>query len=512
MIWFAVYSIEKNKEIGMLRRVLSKIIFFLTAVFISTAVFAQSAEQILKNASRAMGADKLKTIRYVNEGTGYTFGQAYQPGGAWPKITVHNQTRTINYDTASMREEITISRAEPKGGGGYPLSGQQRTDQYLSGNFAWNVANNNPVPGPRFVTDRTHQLWITPHGAIKAAMKNKPKVKFDKSSGKSLAIISFTVPMKFTADIYLDENNLVKKVESTFADPVLGDTAAVTTYSDYHDYNGVKFPGKIQQSMGGFPVLDVAVKEVQPNVPVDIALPDAVKNAVEKVTTEKVADGVWFVAGGSHNSVAIEMGDYLILVESPLNDMRAIPVIETVKALVPNKPLRYMINSHNHFDHSGGVRTAVAEGMTIVTQVANKDYFQKVLANPSKINPDAMAKSDNLPNFLPVEDLLVLENGGRTVEVHRIKDSVHGETLMMVYLPKEKLLIEADAFTPPAPNTPPPAQPNANNVNLVENIERLKLSVDKILPLHGRVVPIGDLYAVIKPATPAPAAAPAAPK
>ena len=91
-------------------------------------------------------------------------------------------------------------------------------------------------------------------------------------------------------------------------------------------------------------------------------------------------------------------------------------------------------------------------------------------------------------------DKLVMNDGGRVLEIHPILDSVHSDTYLMVYLPKEKLLIEADEYTPSPPNTPPPAQPNPNNVNLIKNIERLKLSVDRILPLHGRVVPLAELY------------------
>jgi glyoxylase-like metal-dependent hydrolase (beta-lactamase superfamily II) len=71
---------------------------------------------------------------------------------------------------------------------------------------------------------------------------------------------------------------------------------------------------------------------------------------------------------------------------------------------------------------------------------------------------------------------------------------VHSDTMLMVYMPKEKLLIEADAYTPLPPNTPPPSTPNANHVNLIDNIERLKLTVERILPLHGRVVPLSELY------------------
>ena len=484
----------------------SKISLFGTAVSVafacvSTTALAEDAEALLKRASSAMGATNLKTLRYVAEGTGYTYGQAYVPGTAWPKITVHSQVRTINYDTGSMREEFTLSRAEPKGGGGYPLSGQQRNEAYVSSGYAWNVVGGNPVAGPRFVGDRTHQLWITPFGVVRAAMKNKGDLQFQDKGGKSLAAVSFTEPGRFTATAYINDGFLVERVESRVPDAVLGVVPVVTMYSDYRDFEGVKYPTRIRQSQGGYPVLDVTVKEVQPNAPADIALPDTVRNATERVTTEKVAEGVWFVAGGSHNSVAIEMKDHIVLVEAPLNDGRTGPVIDQVKQLAPGKPIRYVINSHNHFDHSGGLRAAAAEGATIITQSGNKSYFEKAFAVQDTISPDRFAKSGKKAKFVEVKDKMSMSDGARTLDILRITGSVHNDTFLMVYLPKEKLLIEADAYTPLPPNAPQPATPNANNVNLIENIERMKLSVDKILPLHGRVVPTSELYATAK-ATP----------
>ena len=461
----------------------------------STGTLAADAEGLLKRASHAMGVAGVKTLRYSAEGTGYTFGQAYIPPGAWPKINVHSQVRTINYDTGAMREEFTLSRAEPKGGGGYPLSGQQQNDLYLSGAFAWNVTGGNVQPGPRFVASRTHQLWITPVGALKAALKNKGDLQFVRKGGKSVAAVTFTEPGQFSATVFFNDDYLVERVESKAPDPVLGVVPTVTTYSDYRDFGGVKYPTRIRQSAGGHPVLDVTVKEVQPNVAADIVPPDAVKSASERVTTEKVADGVWFVAGGSHNSVAIEMKDHLVLVEAPLNDGRTAPVIDEVKKLAAGKPIRYVINSHGHFDHAGGLRTAAAEGATIVTQAGNKAYFEKAFAVKNTINPDRFAKSGRKAKFIGVQDTLKMTDGNRTLEIRRIAGGAHSDTFLMVYLPQERLLIEGDAYTPLAPNAKPPATPNANNVNLIENIERQKLVVDRILPLHGRVVPLDDLYA-----------------
>ena len=461
---------------------------------IAPGALAADAEAVLKRASSAMGAGSLKTLRYTAEGTGYTFGQAFAPTDAWPKINVHSQVRAIDYETGSMREEFTLSRAEPKGGGGYPLSGQQQNDWYVSGAYAWNVAGGNTQPGPRFVAPRTHQLWITPFGALKAAIKNKGDLQFTNKGGKSVAAVSFTEPGQFSATVYFDDHYLVERVESRAPDPVLGIVSTVTTYSDYRDFSGIKHPTRIRQSQGGHPVLDVTVKEVQANAPVDIKLPDAVRGAAEKVTTEKVADGVWFVAGGSHNSVAIEMKDHLVLVEAPLNDGRSGPVIDEVKKLAPGKPIRYVINSHSHFDHSGGLRAAAAEGATIVTQSGNKAYFEKAFAVKNTISPDRLAKSGKTAKFVGVQDQMKMTDGNRTLEIRRIGAGGHSDTFLMVCLPKEKLLIEADAYTPLAPDAKVPATPNANNVNLIENIERQKLAVDRILPLHGRVVPAADLY------------------
>jgi len=458
----------------------------------SCAVPTSSTDGALARATQTMGSDRVTTLRYVAEGGGYTFGQAYRPGGAWPRITLHSITRSIDYGSGSMRDEVVLSRAEPLGGGGYPLSGQQRTDQYLSGELAWNLAGTTATPGPRFVADRFHQLWITPHGVLKAAQRHGARGALG-AAGEST--ITFTEPGRYGATATIGADGLVSRVESTWPDPVMGDTVAVTTYEDYRETGGIRFPMRIRQSLGGQPVLDLAVKEVQVNPPLALEVPDAARNAAERVTSEKVADGVWFLAGGSHNSVLVELQDQLVLVEMPLNDARSQAVIDHAKGLVPNKPLRAVVNSHPHFDHAGGVRTAVAEGATIVTHADNVPYFERVFAQANRIRPDRMAAAGRKPVFRPAADRLDIGDAARPVVLHKIVGGPHSDSMLMVHLPKEKLLIEADAYTPGAPNTPPPATPNANNVNLIDNIERLKLEVDRVLPLHGRVVPVAELYA-----------------
>ena len=280
----------------------------------------------------------------------------------------------------------------------------------------------------------------------------------------------------------------------------VNDTKAKAGYADYRDFGGIKFPMRIRQSAGGFPSLDLTVEDVRPNARVDIEAPDPVRQATNpyaKVTVQQVAGGTWYLTGGSHHSVVLEMRDHLILVEAPLNDARALAVVAEARKLAPNKPIRYVIASHHHFDHSGGVRAAVGEGATLITHESSRAYFERALAAPATVSPDHLATSGRKGKVESVRDKRVLTDGTRAVEIHHIAGNLHEDGMLMVYLPKEKLLIEADAYTPSAPNAPRPALVNPNTVNLADNITKLGLAVDQILPIHGRMVPLAELHKTI---------------
>ena len=104
------------------------------------------------------------------------------------------------------------------------------------------------------------------------------------------------------------------------------------------------------------------------------------------------------------------------------------------------------MNSHAHFDHSGGLRTYVDEGATIVTHETNKAFFEKSLAAPRTVRPDKLAQSGKKAVVEGFKEKHVMSDGTRTIELHLIQGSNHDEGLIMAYLPKEQMLIEADLF------------------------------------------------------------------
>jgi len=469
----------------------------------STACGPQAGS--LQAANDTLGAAQVNAIEFSGTGRWYQFGQAPAPNLPWPQFDVSSYTATINYAAPAARVQMARKQTiEP--GRVRPAPVEQKPDQYVNGTTAWNLAapagaapNAAPVaqPQPAAVEERVMEIWATPHGFLKAAAANNAtsspseggsEVTFSSGKNKYVGIIN--------------AQNEVARVQTWIDNPVLGDTEVVFTYSDYKDFGGVRFPSRIQRVQGGHPVLELTVSAVTANPTVNITAP-AEANAAPApvaVTVEKLANGVYYLKGGTHHSVAIDQKDHIVVVEGPQNEARSSAVIAKVKETIPNKPIKYLVNTHVHFDHSGGVRTFVDEGATIVTHQDNKPYYQKAWDAPHTINPDKLAQSKKTATFETFGDKHVLTDGSRTIEIYKIAGGGHNDAFAMVYLPKEKILVEGDAYTPPAANAPPPTAANPFAVNLDENISRLKLDVKQIAPLHGPgVATMADLKAFITP-------------
>jgi len=211
---------------------------------------------------------------------------------------------------------------------------------------------------------------------------------------------------------------------------VLGDMQYDHYYRKYQPYGDIQFPATFHHHYGpddelrtpryfsGYNALGLNVADVQPNVCGDsFAVPASVRAATippVRVESQKIADGVWHLGGASHNSVAVEFNDFSVMIEAPLNEERSIAVIDEVKKLIPNKQIRYVVVTHNHLDHIGGVRTYAHEGTTIVLHHFLRDFFWKVVLGPEPWT----LKPDKLSLFPPEE---VLDSGFVFEQVNMLK-------------------------------------------------------------------------------------------
>ena len=472
-----------------------RVLAAMLVLYFSVVATSQDASGVLREVDQTLGASNLKSIRYSGTGFAYAFLQNSRPDVRYPKFYA-KYTRAIDFEKGVSREETTRSQFEnpPSGGGQQPL--------YTDTTGAAVTGENSPWGGG--------SALLTPQGFVRAALAAKPTM----SRAGASTIVSFMVRDKYKVNGYINAQHLIEKIETWTPQPTLGDMSIETTFSDYRDFNGVKFPARIVQKQWIYPMLELNVTEVQPNAPVNLQAP-AGGGGPARVESTKVADGVWYLAGTPDpNSQLVEFKDFLVLVESSVTEGRALANIAEAHRLAPGKPIKYHINTHHHSDHSAGLRAFVAEGSTIVTHEMNKKFYDDVvLKAPHTLEPDALTKTPKPARFVYVKDKgkYVITDGVRTMEVYHV-DNGHARNLLMSYLPKEKLLMITDIFNDfgmPRPNDPPPGLVSPYYAALDARLKELKLDVQQLAPSHGRaVVPFSQFAEKVQGKVQAPAPKP----
>jgi glyoxylase-like metal-dependent hydrolase (beta-lactamase superfamily II) len=441
----------------------------------SGALAAQDASSIINNASRAMGGDKLKTIEFSGSGADFALGQGQNPG-PYPRFLNKTYTRVINYEMPATQMTRVRLQGEnpPHGGGNQPLRGENPQNQTV-------IVNAN--------TPWVQQLdiWMTPHGFLRAAAANNATVKSQTMGGKTYNVVSFMGKNKAMVNGYINDQNLVEKVETWVDNPMFGDMLVEYLYGLYKDVDGVKFPTSIVQKQAGFPTLEWTVADVKPNAPADIKPAQGGGGggqAPAQPPSEKLAEGIYLIKG-AYASLAVDFKDYIVVIEGPNSEERGLFVIEETKRLIPNKPIRYVVNTHTHFDHSSGLRPFVAEGATVITHEVNRPFLEKVFSAPHTLNPDTLSRAKKTARFETMTTKKVLTDGNHVIELHQQQSTGHHPGIIFAYLPKQKILMEADGYNANVPaNSPTPNPVGPYAVNLVENVRRLNLDIDRIISIH----------------------------
>ena len=483
------------------------------ALMVPTAA-AQDARSVLQAAATTMGATNLKSIQYSGTGWKGAVGQNFSPELDWPRSEMTSYTRTIDFEAKASKEEIVRIQGDndSRGGGGAPIQGERREAFMVSGDYAWNMQGNDVRPVPAAAEVRQLEIWLTPHGFLKAAMAGNPTLVSRNEYGERVRVVSFMALGKYRVNGTINDQNLIVRVQTWVPNPVVGDMYYETMYAGYRDFDGVKFPTNFHQHQdhddnerkpnvsGGDHSFGLNVSSVQVNVSgAALAVPATVRQATGppvRVESQELADGVWHLTGSSHHSVAVEFRDYSVVVEAPQNEERSLAVIEEVQRLIPDKPIRFVVNTHHHWDHLGGIRAYVHEGATVITHEGNRAYFEELVTErqwvlgPDRLSlypPEEVAEGYT---FETLREKYVLSDGERTMDIYRMEGLRHTAGMLIAYLPNEKIVIEADMYSPRG--QPAPATPNASSVTFYENIKRLGLDVATIAPIHGRVVPMSD--------------------
>jgi len=455
---------------------------------------AQDAAAVIASAQQALG--DLKSITYSGTAKAVAFQQCGSNAGDVNCRGTHDPMRPINnyvrvIDLTAPASRQTGATNNPAGGGAtIPMPGtffQQVTPQQADVSQPWGNAL---------------ELYLTPWGFLKGAAANNATAT---RRGNS-TVLTWSPTVKapsgksYVINAYVNDKNLIDRIETWLGDNIMGDMHILATYTGWKDFGGAMAPSKIVQTRGGWPYFQVDVTAAKAN-PADVAAlvpapapaggrgggPGGGAPPALTVTSEKLGDGLYRLTTGpgSYDSVIVEFKDYVMMLEAGQSEARGLAYIAETKKLIPNKPIRYVMNTHPHSDHTGGLPALVAEGATIITQKNNEEFLEKALNTPRTLLNDTLAKNPKKAKIEAVSEKKVYSDGTRTVELYHIFPAPHSNGLLIAYIPKEKVLFQGD-FSLPAPG-----QPGNDHVKaLVPALEKLKLlDFDRYINVHTSAAP-----------------------
>ena len=477
------------------------------------AAMAQDAKTVIANAQKALG--DVKAITYSGSAKDVSFQQCGANAKAMVCQGTHDPMRPIDMYvrvvdlSAPATRHTGVTNNIGAGGSTAVAPGtffQQVTPQQADISSPW---------------AQSLDFYLTPWGFLKGAAENNATARRQGNMTVLTWSPKVTAPSgkAYTINGYVNNRNQVERVETWLGENIMGDMHIVATYSGWKDFGGgAMAPAKVVQTRGGWPFFEVDVTAARAN-PSDLATiapappprgggpgggapgggapggagrggpgggaPPAPPALM--VTTEKLGDGLWRLTtgGGSYDSLVVEFRDHVMVLEGGQSEARSLAYIPEVKKLVPNKPIRYVMNTHPHSDHTGGLPAWVAEGATIITHRNNQEFFERALNTPRTLLTDTLAKKPTKARVEAVGDKKVYSDGTRTVEMYHVPGAPHSNGLLIAYFPKEKILFQGDFSLPGKPGEPA----NDHVKALAPVVKKLNLQFDRYINVHASPQP-----------------------
>ena len=474
-----------------------------------TNALAQDAKTVIANAQKALGNPT--SITYSGSAKDVSFQQCGANAADMTCRGTHDPMRPIS----NYARVIDLSAPASRHTGGTNNIGAGGSTTVAPGTFFAQVTPQQADLSQPW--NASLELYITPWGFLKGAAASNTTVSRRSVDGRNYTVLTWSPAVKaasgrdYVINGYVNDRNLLERVETWLGENIMGDMHILATYSGWKDFGGgAMAPAKIVQTRGGWPFFEVDVTAARIN-PADVATlasappPPAGRGGPGggapggagrgaaaggpppmTVTTEKLGDGiVRFTTGaGSYDSIFVDFGDHLVMLEAGQNEARALAYLAEAKKMFPGKPIRWVVPTHPHSDHTGGIPPVVADGANILTHQNNRQFFERALNTPRTLLTDTFAKNPRKVQVETFGDRRTLSGAGRTVELYHVSPVPHSNGMIVAYFPKEKILFQGD-FSLPADGQPA----NDHVMALAPVLDKLKLDYERYINVHASATP-----------------------
>jgi len=466
-------------------------VVLVTVLSIHTATAGDDAKQAIDAASKAMGIVGLNSITYTGAAALGNFGQSRTISFGLASTAIKNYVRTIDFTAPASRASGDAQPPALVRGG--PLPPMTKYNQVINAQTpAW---------------PQQMEIWMTPWGFLKGAAANNATLKMQKINGVQYKVLTWSPAQKAPSGLpykisgYIDADNLVEHTETWIDHPIIGDLHQEFFYKNYQSFGGVMVPARVSQKQISMETFVVAIGGALGNPPdldrrMEGPPPPAPPPPLAPVASEKLADGVYRITGG-YVSLAVEFKDYVIVLEGGQSEARGLAVIAETKKLFPAKRIKYVVMTHPHFDHMMGLPAFVSEGITILVDDNAKFFTEASLGTPRTLVGDVMAKSKKKPKVESVIDQMELKDETRSLMLYHVDKLEHSDSMLIAYLPKEKILFSADF------GAPQPGQPVSPSIaTLMANLDAKAIDFERHVTVHApnpdRVLTKQDLFELAK--------------
>ena len=442
------------------------------------------ASAVLADIAEAMGSDGLDSITYTGSAQtiNRSFLQTAEASPPWPMYDISDYSRTIDLSQPASRATGDMFH------GGVFLT--EPTD----------VPYLQDIPADQTNWSNQLEIWLTPWGFLRGAAMYGAEAGAAAMGGAEYTTLTWMSPetqtspsgMRYTVTGYINDQNLVERVETQVEHVMMGDMTVTAVYGDYQDMDGVMVPASMVQERGGGTSFSVSVESADAN-PEDLMASFA---ALEQGGGGGVFDGLFgpdpgeqvheiydgvYLMGGGYTAMIVEFTDFVVVFEGGAqDDNRGQQVLAAVRETFPDKEICYVVNSHFHADHSSGLAAWAREGIPILTHQENVEYAQMALSTPRTL----LGEPTMDPVIEGMEDVMVIEDEMNRMEIVHIPNP-HAEHLLGVYLPQYSHFHQADLTL--FVDDPTPA-----HIAFAERVQALGLEFDTLTGVHPPAQPESD--------------------